>query len=118
MNDLAFDNAGDLLIEDYDISFVSGVDQIVQNLAFRLRFFLGEWYLDTEAGIPYYQDFFIKAPNQIRVESVLKQEILNTEGIVDLTAFSSDFNSSLRKFSVIFSASTNEGIINLEVEVP
>lgn len=118
MNDLAFDNSGDLLIENFDISFVSGIDQIVQNLAFRLRFFQGEWYLDIDAGIPYYEDFFIKAPNQIRIESLLKQEIIDTVGVLELTDFSSDFNSSLRRFSVIFSASTNEGIINLEVEVP
>lgn len=118
MIDLAFDTEGDLLIEDYDISFLGGVDQITQNLAFRLRFFLGEWYLDIEAGIPYYQDFFIKAPNQIRIESVLKQEIVDTDGVLELTDFASDFNSSLRRFSVIFSARTEDEIINLEVEVP
>jgi len=118
MIDLAFDTEGDLLIEDYDISFLEGIDQIIQNVAFRLRFFLGEWYLDIEEGIPYYQELFIKAPNQIRIESILKQEIVETEGVNDLTKFASEFNPELRKFSVIFSAMTDEGLFTLEIEIP
>ena len=118
MIDLAFGNDGDLVVKDYDISFLNGVNQIVQNCAIRLKFFLGEWYLDINAGIPYYQDFFIKAPNQIRIESLLIQEIINTEGINEVTSFTSDFDSELRRFPVIFSATTDEGLVNLEITVP
>ena len=118
MIDLALDNTGDLLVEDYDLLLIDGLDQVIQNVTIRLRFFLGEWFLDTEAGMPYYQDFFIKAPNQIRVESLIKQEILDTEGINEITAFDAEFNSSLREFSVNFSAIADEGEIELEVSVP
>jgi len=116
--DLKLDNNGDLDIVNYDAVIIDDLDQIVQNCAIRLRFFLGEWFLNIQAGIPYYQDFFIKAPNQIRVESVLKQEILDTVGITELTSFDSDFSSSLRKFSVSFSAESEEGSFNLEIDVP
>lgn len=118
MIDVELGNNGDLVIENYDLVLIDSVDQIAQNLAIRLRFFLNEWFLDTTVGIPYYEDFFIKAPNRIRIESVLKEEILDTEGVNEINSFTSDFNSTLREFSVNFSATTDEGLIDLEVSVP
>ena len=118
MLDLELDNSGDLLISNYDLDILSGVDQIAQNALIRLKFFLGEWFLDITAGMPYYQDFFIKAPNRIRVESVIKEEIINTDGILEITAFSSDFDAVSREFTVNFSALAVDGPFNLEVTIP
>ena len=99
MIDFALDpKTGDLVFEDFDFALVGGVDQIAQNLAIRLRFIQGEWFLNILAGIPYYQYFFIKNPNQIQVETFLKDEISNTDGIIDITSFSSDFDGINRKF--------------------
>lgn len=118
MNDLAINEDGDLLIANYDLQIVTSLDQTIQELIIRLKFFLGEWFLDTEAGIPYYQDFFVKAPNQIRIESVLKNEILDTPGILELTSFVSDFDEINRKYSVRFGALADEGEFELEVTLP
>lgn len=115
MIDFALDpSTGDLVFEDFDLALVGGVDQIAQNLAIRLRFIFGEWFLNTLAGVPYYQYFFIKNPNQIQVETFLKDEIANTPGIIDITSFSSSFNGSNRKFAVNFSCRSING--NLEME--
>lgn len=118
MQDIELNDDGDLMIRNYDLSLVEGIDQITQNLAIRLRFFLNDWFLDVTAGIPYYEDIFIKAPNRIRIESVLKDEIVSTDGINEIISFSSEFNSNLRKFSVSFTAETDEGTIDLEVNIP
>lgn len=119
MNDLALDpTTGDLLIVDFDLAIVSGVDQIAQNLAIRLRFILGEWYLNTLAGLPYYQYFFIKNPNQIQVETFLKDEISNTTGVIQITSFSSAYDGQNRKFSVNFACQTIDGNLELEESIP
>lgn len=118
MLDLQLDNSGDLLVSNYDLSLIEGVDQIAQNLAIRLRFFLGEWFLDIEQGIAYYQDIFIKSPNQIQVENLLKNEILETDGIIEITSFEAEYDVALRKFNVAFTALSDEGEINLEVSIP
>ena len=118
MNDLEINSIGDLLIEDYDLQIIDGLDQTIQELIIRLKFFLGEWFLDIEAGIPYYQDFFIKAPNQIRIESVLKNEILDTPGIIELTSFETEFEDINRKYFVRFGALADEGEFELEVSLP
>lgn len=119
MDDLALDPSnGDLIIVDFDLAIVSSTDQIAQNLAIRLRFIQGEWYLNILDGIPYYQYFFIKNPNQIQIETFLKDEISNTNGVVEITSFSSDFDGLSRKFTVNFGCTTINGNLQLEEQLP
>ena len=119
MIDLALDpTTGDLLITDFDLSIVTGVNQVAQNLAIRLRFFLAEWYLDLTAGVPYYQYFLVKAPNQIQIESFLKEEIANTRGVSEITEFSSSFNPDVRSYNVNFSVIALNDTLQIQMEIP
>lgn len=119
MIDLALDpTTGDLLIVDFDAALVNGVDQIAQNLAIRLRFIQGEWFLDILAGVPYYQYFFIKDPNQIQVETFLKDEISDTRGVQQINSFSSSYDGPSRQFTVNFSCNTIDGNLQMEQTLP
>ena len=119
MIDLALDpSTNDLLITSFDLSLVRDIEQIAQNLNIRLRFFLAEWYLDTLAGVPYYQYIFIKNPNQIQVDSFIQSEISNTVGIIDITSYSSAYDGSTRAYSVDFSARTVSGDLEMEIALP
>lgn len=120
MIDLLLDQEkNDLVIENFDFHLVDAVDQITQNLSIRLKFILGEWFLDITQGVPYFERFFIKNPNQIQIESILKQEIIQTLGIDRLTSFEADFDKSKRLFSVKFSAKAISGDdIYKEMELP
>lgn len=122
MIDLGLDPlTNDLEIVGFDLTLVNDRDQIAQNLGIRLAFVLGEWYLDITAGIPYYQDFFIKAPNQIQIETVLKEEIVNTVGVNEILAFSTNYNppgSPARTFTVNFQVNTVAGNLQIEQELP
>lgn len=119
MIDMALDpKTGDLLLVEASAVLVRDVDQIAQNLAIRLRFIQGEWYLNILAGVPYYQYFFVKEPNQIQVESFLKDEIVNTRGVEEITAFTSDYDAKKRTFGVQFSAKTISGEIQIDQELP
>jgi hypothetical protein len=120
MIDFALDPlTNDLVFREFDFDLVDDTKQIMQNLAIRLRFVLGEWYLDITQGIPYYEEFFRKNPNQIQIESILKQEIVQTRGIVELISFEADFDKRRRIFSVKFSARSISGEELLkELELP
>ena len=119
MKDLALDQkTGDLLIVDFDAGLVDGIDQIAQNLAIRLRFMQGEWFLNILAGVPYYQYFFIKNPNQIQVETFLKDEISNTRGVLEITSFNSNFDGQKRRFTVDFACKTIDGNLEMEQLLP
>lgn len=119
MIDIALDpQTNDLLLVDLSAQLVKEIDQIAQNLAIRLRFIQGEWYLNIFAGIPYYQYFFIKEPNQIQVESFLQDEIANTRGVEQILTFSSDYDARNRTFDCRFSCMTISGELTIEQELP
>lgn len=120
MIDIAVDQkTNDLIFREFDFYLIDGVDQIIQNLSIRLKFILGEWFLDITQGIPYFESFFIKAPNLIQIESILKDEIVTTRGIAELLTFEANYVALNRKFVVKFQARADSGeIILKEMELP
>jgi len=62
-------------------------DQVRQDLWIRLRFFLGEWFLDPTQGIPYFQNILGgKTPLPI-VAQIYRKVILTTAGVASLDSF-------------------------------
>lgn len=109
----------DLIFTNFDFQLYDDTNQIMQNLGIRLRFILGEWFLDITQGIPYYEEVFIKAPNQIQIESIIMREIVTTRGILEIISFESDFDTRKRIYSVKFSARSISGETLLqEFELP
>lgn len=104
MIDIALTKEGDLDLSNLDLNLVDSSLQIGQNMAIRLRFMLAEWFLDITQGIPYYEEILVKSPNQNRVETILKDEIINTDGVLELISFSAQYNQSQRKYTAEFTA--------------
>ena len=92
MSDLALDNTGDLLVESDALSLVEGDDAIVQQLTVRFLFVLGEWFLDTRIGIPYFGDILIKNPDLSRVRAIFQETVLTTPGVASLEEFNLPFD--------------------------
>lgn len=120
MSDLALDQTSnnDLLLTSGDLSTVILDAAIRQNLLQRLQLFLGEWFLDTTSGVPYYQTILVKNPNLDVVQATLKDVILSTNGIESLNSFKFEYDNSLRTLTVAFEAkSTNGTVINVQTQV-
>jgi hypothetical protein len=103
----------DLLVTDGDLQVFSDNGAIRQNLKQRLLFFLGEWFLDTSQGVPYYQFILVKNPNLDLVESTLKDVVLSTTGILELDTFQLDYTRGTRQLQVSLQAKSTEGDISL-----
>lgn len=98
------------LIGGRDLIITNGISEsVVQRLGIKLQFFKGEWFLNKLFGIPYNQVVFQKGVNQTRVDKVFREQILNTEGVVEITSFESSFDSVRRIYSVIFSCRDSTG---------
>jgi len=112
MIDLALDLVKkDLLIDGLDLKLVDKSDYIRQSLQIRLSFFRGEWFLDTEAGTPFYQDVFVKDPNLPNIENIFKARIIETEGVNELLSFSLELASD-RSAKIEFQVNTIYGIVD------
>lgn len=110
--DLAMDpDTGDLVYENNDLAIVGTSDALLQRLRQRLRFFANEWFLDVTAGLPFYTDILIKNPNIDSVDSLIKSEIKETEGIIEIIEYDSVLDSALRGFTVTVKMNSDFGII-------
>lgn len=106
---------GDLCLTDD----VSG-ETTQQRVLIRLRLFLGEWFLDTRKGTPYFEQIFVRNPNLGAIEASLKAVILETPGVVRLLSYSQTYDASARSLSVDFEAEAEggESIVINEVLTP
>lgn len=85
--DFKLDPAHDLSIENFDLVVISNVDQVIQNIDIRLKFFLGEWFLDIGKGLPYYSNVLKKDFDVGLLESSFKAQITGTPGVESLSEF-------------------------------
>ena len=80
---------------------VTAGDKIVQNIKQRLKFFLGEWFLDLSKGIPYYRDFLGRRGSSTSVfKSVIRDHLAATPGVVQVLAVEAQLDRSTRKLTI------------------
>lgn len=96
---------------------LTGIEAIKQKVKLRLRFFLGEWFLNTSEGVSWRQNIFVKNPNMTIVNSVIKEAILGTTGINGIVSFELLIDKTNRTLTVNFKAQTNYGIATLGVTI-
>lgn len=107
--DLQLDSSGDLLIESNDLVLSSGRTAIEQDLASRLRIIRGEWFLDLDRGLPYFEDLFRKGPNLNAFRAEVRETIEATPGVVELIDLTLTEDRATRSLVIDFRARTDAG---------
>lgn len=107
--DIEVDNSGELVFENGDLVLLDADEAIAQSLRISLRMFLGEWFLNTDEGIPYIQSIFTKAPRISIITTVLRRAILAVPGVEEIKTFDVQFNAAARQLSVSFDARITDG---------
>jgi hypothetical protein len=107
----------DLKVTNGDLVLVSNADAIQQHLIQRLKLFRGEWFLDLDAGVPYFQDILVKNPNPALVDGVLKDAILGSPGVLELTSFSMIYDTTARTLTVTFTVETINGPVDVSTQL-
>lgn len=120
MNDLAFAYdpvAGgyDLALSAglHDLTFVATTAEIDQRIRATLRTFLGEWALDPQQGVPYYQRILgIKDVTSGQIADALSTTLRKwIPEIIRIDAMAVALNSTTRKATVTFRAITTDGTV-------
>lgn len=95
------------LSPDWDMTFGQGLgnfardaEAVGQDVKTRLQLLQEEWFLDLDAGIPYLQDIAVKPSNVTLAESIIKQCILDTAGVDEITEFAVTYDRDSRVFGV------------------
>lgn len=116
MADLKLDASGDLAIENGDLVIIDGVDAVAQDIQVRLKFFLGEWYLDTRLGMPYYGKILGEKPRLNLLKNIFRKAILTTPGMINIDDFQIDYEGAERKLIVSFTGHSTSGTFTFNRE--
>lgn len=103
--------------DTHDIVFVNGTApvtttqqiNVAQRLKITLQTFLGEWFLNTDLGVPYFEAIFGKVVNKSSVDLILQDKILSDPGVIEMVSFDSSIDAS-RTYSMSFRVRTSEGV--------
>ena len=93
----------DLVFEDRNLAIVSGTALVAQRLKVVLQLFKGEWFLDADAGIPYFQEILKKGVDPTNVDAILRAKILDTPDVNRIITYSPTIDAAGR---IVFGAVT------------
>jgi hypothetical protein len=110
--DLAIDDEeGDLVVDNGDLVLTYDLESIRQDVRARLRFFAGEWFLNTDEGVPYFENVLVKNPDQSLLRTVFRDIILGARGVTGVPEMKLDYEGPRRRLTVSFRASTDLGLL-------
>lgn len=115
MKDLLLTRDGDLCIDDN--ANVEITDSVIQEIQIRLRWFLGEWKINPEWGLPYYEQVFVKNPNLAIIEDLLRTELLTIERVQFVESIKIKVDNITRTAAIAFAVTVDNEKLEGEVTV-
>lgn len=111
--DILLDANGDLDISERgDISFG---DSVAQKIRIRLLWFEGEWRWDTEEGLPYFEELFVKNPDVDEFESLVREKIFDVDEVTEVREVLISYDRQERTATIKYTALTDYETIKEEV---
>lgn len=93
---------------------IDDAQRVAQQIKITLQFWKGEWFLDTDAGVPYLERILVKNPNASHIRQVIQQQIASVDGVKSASIDSVLIDNRQRSAVVVYSAVTDKGLIDHE----
>lgn len=103
--------SNDLVIKNNDLILIDNAERVAQQVLITLRFWLGEWFLDTREGVPYLEYVLVKNPNMNHIRQILAEKIQSVEGVNNIVSLDFDFRRITRELYVNFEIDTDYGLV-------
>lgn len=85
---------------DGNLDMVRDAEAVGQHARQRLGTFYGEWFLDTECGVPWLEQIMGRQFDRPLAEAVIKKELLETDGVTGIGELSIGFDRRTRGIAV------------------
>ena len=103
------DANGDYTMGDRKAFLVNSPEAVAQAIMTRLKLLLGEWFVDTSDGTPWATEVLTKRSVGRSPDAVIKQRILDTQGVTEIVEFTSNFDGNSRRLSINATVNTIYG---------
>lgn len=110
-NDYVYENGTFLTVNDIRAA-------CRQRLFLRLNTWRGEWFLNTEYGVPYLQSILRKNVNKVDIDSIFIAEINNEPLVARIVSFQTELNKENRTYSGTLIVEVAEGDVINESSIP
>ena len=98
--DLLLSASHDLEIIDFDLRLTDDSTRVAQRVKRALLLFKGEYFLDSELGMPYYNDILGTKNSLDSIRSLFINEISSVEGVKEINAFDMVFSDVTRELTI------------------
>lgn len=126
---MSWDFAVNHMTGDMTGGYATGQDEIVQRVQTRLYRHLGEWFVNTSAGLPWYrgpsnimawqltEKTAIMGTRNFRYADIwIRNEIAETAGVIRIVDFNTYFETSTRVYSIRAQIATEYGLAFIMTE--
>jgi hypothetical protein len=96
---------------DFWVNVPAAVGQAVQT---GLQLWQGEWYLDSSQGMPWVQGVLGKN-SQAMEDSTIRNQVTNTQGVTDISSYTSTRNDDKRSLNVQLSIDSIYGPTSVQL---
>lgn len=104
-------NTNDLILKDRDLILIDNAENVAQGIVIALRFWLGEWFLDTKQGVPYLERILVKNPNENHIRQVFTEAIQKVPGVQKVLEMGLYYSPVERALVVEYAADTLYGLL-------
>lgn len=109
--DLKLDASRDLALSSGDAVLVDGAERVRQGIGIALRIWRGEYFLNSDTGVPYLDTILVKNPSRASIEAALRSVIRDVDGVESVDSMSITIDRQARSLAVSFAATTGDGIV-------
>jgi hypothetical protein len=100
---------GDLNTDTGLAERITGADYARQKIRQRLLFIMGEWFLDTRKGMPWFEEILIKNPDLSLVQARVRDCILGVPGMTRVDAVEVRWDRAERNLALAYHATYETG---------
>lgn len=96
--------------------FIDKTEEVAQTVKTRLQLFLGEYFRNILDGTPWFEQILGKGSSLEGKEAAIKNRIIRTDNVVQLTSFNTDFDINTRKYVVTAGILTTFGETTISIQ--
>lgn len=107
----------DIAHADGLISYVNLDNETIQRIRTCLRRIEGEWFLDINAGLPYFGGQMLGGKDLEYVKLIIREELLSIDGVNKITEINILADTKTKHVSVYVELELNENVYKITEEI-
>lgn len=116
MRDLKLSDDHDPVIEGFDLKLTDDGEIVKQRIKQALLLFKGEWFLNVDLGIPYYEEILGEKNAIGSIKAIFVDSIKKVAGVRELSDFNIKFDDKSRTVAINFTVIDDFNNL-LEIEI-